>query len=140
MTNGSLSYPELLQRFLPRPIQTEAQYEAAVLQLNGLIDKGDLSAAEQDVLTLLGTLIIAYEEEHYPDEQFELRGLDLLKVLMDEAGLDQDELLPVFKTRAHLKAVLQGDQPLTGETVRKLAAFFDLPASLFLEPTVSVAA
>lgn len=99
-----------------------------------------LTAEEQDILTLLGTLIMAYEEEHYPDENFEVRGLDLLKVLIDEAGLDIDELLPVFKTRAYLEAVLRGEQPLTGDSVRRLAAFFDLPASLFLEPAMPLAA
>jgi HTH-type transcriptional regulator / antitoxin HigA len=140
MTSGSHSYPELLLHFLPRPIQTEAQYDTAVRQLNELIDQGNLSDEEQDVLTLLGTLIMAYEEDHYPDEMFELRGRDLLNTLLDEAGLATDELLPVFKTRSRLEAVLRGEQPLSEDLRNGLAAFFDVPAALFYEPVEALTA
>ena len=52
---GIASYPELLQTFQPRPIVTEAQYDHTVTQMNELLDVDELTADEQDLLTLLGT-------------------------------------------------------------------------------------
>lgn len=68
--NGTHSYQSLLQKFELRPIINEEQYDTVVGQMNVLLDKGDLTPAEQDMLTLLGTLVMAYEDEHYPDEKF----------------------------------------------------------------------
>lgn len=133
MTNGMLDYSSLLQVFQPRPIANEAAYDATVAQINQLIDKADLTADEQDLLTLLGTLVMAYEDEHYPDAQFELRGVALLRTMMKEAGLTEDDLLPVFATKAALLAVLAEEKPLHAEQTDRLAAFFDLPATLFVE-------
>ena len=75
MINGTRSYPELLQTYQPRTITTEAQYDAVVEQMNALIDKGNLPPAEQALLDLLGTLVTVYEQQHYPDTLFELRGI-----------------------------------------------------------------
>lgn len=131
---GTLSYQELLQLFVPRPIVTEAEYEATVAEMNALIDKGELTPDEQDFLTLLGTLVSAYEDEHYPDEGFELRGIELVKGLMELHDLKQKDLTPIFKTKSIVSEVLNGKRPLTIEHVNRLAAFFHLPHELFFEP------
>jgi len=133
MTNGMLDYDSLLQVFRPRPIANQAAYDATVAQINQLIDKGNLTVDEQDLLTLLGTLVMAYEDEYYPDAQFELRGVALLRTMMTEAGLTEDDLLPVFKTKAAVIAALDEEQPLYAEQANRLAAFFDLPSTLFVE-------
>ncbi len=134
MTTGTLNYQELLQTFVPRPITTEVEYDEAVVQINILIDKGDLTPDEQDFLTLLGTLITAYEDVHYPDEEFELRGIDLVKGLMELHELKQKDLVPIFKTKSIVSAVLNGKRPLTVEHIDKLAKRFNLPHELFFEP------
>ncbi|MCP4357596.1 MAG: transcriptional regulator [Chloroflexi bacterium] len=134
MTTGTLNYQELLQTFVPRPITTETEYDEAVTQLNMLIDKIVLTPDEQDFLTLLGTLISAYEDEHYPDEEFKLRGIELVKGLMELHELKQKDLVPIFKTKSIVSAVLNGKRPLTVEHIDKLAKQFDLPHELFFEP------
>ncbi|MCP4425005.1 MAG: hypothetical protein GY803_10965 [Chloroflexi bacterium] len=75
MTTGTYSYSDLLQTFPPRPIATEEEYDTRVAQMNKLIDKDNLTLDEQDLLTLLRTLIAAYEDKQYPDELLELRGM-----------------------------------------------------------------
>ncbi|MCE7983153.1 MAG: transcriptional regulator [Caldilinea sp. CFX5] len=131
MTNGTHSYQDLLQKFEPRPIANEEQYDAVVAQMNALIDQEKLTAAEQDILTLLGTLVMAYEDEHYPDANFMLYGLDLLRSLMAEAKLQVEDLLPVFETKAAVVDVLGGETLPTPEQIAKLSAFFGLPEPLF---------
>ncbi len=131
MMNGTHSYQELLQKFAPRPITNEEQYDVVITQMNALIDKQMLTAAEQDILTLLGTLVMAYEDEHYPDTNFMLYGLDLLRSLMAEAKLQAEDLLPVFETKAVVVDVLRGSRIPNAEQVAKLSTFFGLPESLF---------
>lgn len=133
MTKGKASYPDLLQSFQPRPIKTEAQYDTAVLQMNHLLDKGELTYDQQDLLTLLGTLVASYEDINFPDEQFEIRGIELVKALMMEQGLKQIDLLPIFKTKSIVSAVLHGKRRLTVRHIDELAAFFDLPHALFFD-------
>lgn len=104
-----------------------------IASINQLIDKGDLTPDEQDYLTLLGTLVAAYEDEHYPDETFELRGVALVKALLQEEQLQQNDLLPIFKTKSIASAVLNGKRRLTVEHIDGLAAYFHLPHELFFE-------
>lgn len=125
------SYRDLLQKFEPRPIATEEQYDAVVAQMNALIDKQALTAAEHDMLTLLGTLVMAYEDEYYPDTNFMLYGLDLLRSLMTEAQLQAEDLLPVFDTKTVAVDILHGEKTPTPEQITKLSTFFGLPESLF---------
>lgn len=63
MINGSPDYPDLLQAYLPRPITSEAQYDQVVSQINNLIDKEELPSGEQEMLNLLGSLLMVYEFE-----------------------------------------------------------------------------
>jgi hypothetical protein len=44
------------------------------------------------------------------------------------------DLVPIFKTRSIVSAVLAGKRQLTVEHINRLAAFFNLPHELFFEP------
>jgi HTH-type transcriptional regulator/antitoxin HigA len=134
MRTGTLSYPELLQTYVPRPISSESAYEVTVSQIDDLQNQGELTVDELDFLTLLGTLVSAYEEEAYPDEVFELRGIELVKGLMELHGLKRKDLVPIFKTKSIVSAVLNGKRPLTVEHINKLAKYFNLAHELFFEP------
>lgn len=130
----NLTYEQLMTAFMPRPIQSEAQYWETQAGIDALLDKDDLTPDEQDYLTLLGLVIERYEDDNEPD--FELRGVALIKALIEEQGLRQRDLVPVFKTDSIVSAVLNGKRSLTAEHINKLAAFFNLPHDLFFEPLV----
>jgi HTH-type transcriptional regulator/antitoxin HigA len=108
-----------------------AKFQAIVSQMDVLLDKGDLTLQEQDLLTSLGTLIAAYEEEAYPDEMFDLRGVELVRGLFELHDLKQKDLVPIFKTKSIVSAVLNGKRPLMVEHIDKLAKRFNLPHELF---------
>ncbi len=131
----NLTYEQLMTEFVPRPINSEAQYWETQSRIDALVDKGDLTPDEQDYLTMLGLVIARYEDDNEPD--FELRGVALIKALLQEQGLRQRDLVPIFKTDSIVSAVLNGKRSLTVEHINKLAAFFNLPHDLFFEPLVS---
>lgn len=128
------NYSQLLLTFLPRTIKGEADYIAVQKEIDRLIDQDDLSPAEQDYLDLLGTLLWEYEARTEPKAHYELRGIDLVKGLMELHGLKQKDLLPIFKTKSISSAILSGQRKLTAEHINRLAAFFHISHAWFFEP------
>jgi HTH-type transcriptional regulator / antitoxin HigA len=76
---------ELANNFLPRPIATEAELTIIQARINSLLDKAPLTQDDRDYLKVLGTLVYDYEEKHEPMPT--LRGIELLKALMEESDL-----------------------------------------------------
>jgi HTH-type transcriptional regulator / antitoxin HigA len=140
MTPGTVNetYRNLLLDFLPRPILDENDYRVTQREVDRLLDKQELSLPEHTYLDLLGTLIMEYESRVEPVEDYELRGVALIKGLLELHGLKQKDLTPIFKTRSIVSAVLNEKRPLTAEHINKLAAFFSLPHELFFEPLGTV--
>jgi HTH-type transcriptional regulator/antitoxin HigA len=132
-SSDETDYEALLLHFLPRPIETEAAYEATQREIDRLVDKGDLSPDEADYLHLLGTLVMEYEARTESAADYDLRGVALVRGLLSLHGLKQKDLVPIFKTKSIVSAVLNGKRPLTTTHINRLAAFFHLPHSLFFE-------
>ena len=132
MIGSNLTYAQLVAAFPPRPITSEEQFWATQEHIDVLVDKGDLTPDEQDYLAALGMMVTQYEDLHEPD--IKLRGLDLIRALMEEQGLSQRDLvLPVFKTDSIASAVLNRKRRLTAEHIDKLATYFDMPHAWFFE-------
>lgn len=129
-------YVDLFNEFVPRLPKNEAEYDALVEQLNWLIDKGDLSPDEHDYMMLLGVLIQAYDDVYYPDAMFDVRGSEFVRQLLQEQGLRQKDLVPIFKTESIVSDVLNGKRRMTVEHLVKMSDFFHLPIEAFIEPQV----
>lgn len=123
------SYIELLQKFPPRPIKSEADFLAVQKVIDTLLDSGEITPEKQEYINLLGILVHEYEEKHVsiPD----LSGVELLKALIDEFNLKQKDLIPIFKTESIVSAILNGQRKFTVEHIEKLAIFFNISPSVF---------
>jgi HTH-type transcriptional regulator / antitoxin HigA len=122
-------YVDLLNEFPPRPIKSEQEFVAIQKVVDVLLDAKQLSTDQKEYLNLLGMIIYEYEEKKIkiPD----IYGVDLLNVLIDEWGLKQKELIPIFKTESIVSAVLNGHRQLTVEHIQKLAEFFHVSPAVF---------
>lgn len=128
-----ITYAQLIANFPPRPITNDESYWATQDRIDALLDKGNLTIDEQDYLTVLGMMVERYESDQEPD--ITLRGIRLIRALMEEQGLKQRDLVaPIFKTDSIVSAVLNGKRQLTVEHINKLATFFNLPHAWFFEP------
>lgn len=128
-TTENDSYIELLQNFPPRPIKSEEEFLAVQEVIDTLLDSGEMTPEKQDYINVLGILVHEYEEKHVsiPD----LSGVELLKALIDEFGLKQKDLVPIFKTESIVSAILNGQRKLTVEHIEKLADYFNVSPSIF---------
>jgi HTH-type transcriptional regulator/antitoxin HigA len=126
---NNLTYTELLINFPPRTIKSEEDFQKTQACVDRLLDKGELTEAEEDYLDLLGVLISEYEQgqDLVPD----IYGVELLKVLIEELNLKQKDLVPIFKTESIVSDVLNGKRKLTVEHIQKLGEFFKVSPAVF---------
>jgi HTH-type transcriptional regulator/antitoxin HigA len=112
-------------------IRNEREYDAAVGRMNELLDEigTDESHPLYSLLDTLGTLIQAYEEEHYSIP--EAKGTDVLRFLMDEHGLTQSDLSEVG-SQGVVSEILNGKRELNVRQIRALAKRFKVSASVFV--------
>jgi HTH-type transcriptional regulator/antitoxin HigA len=112
-------------------IRGEDDYDRAVESLNSLLDEvgADESHPLYSLLDTLGTLIRAYEEEHYPFP--DARGGDVLRFLMDEHGLTQSDL-PEIGSQGVISEILRGKRELNIRQVRLLAQRFHVSPAVFV--------
>lgn len=112
-------------------IRNEREYNAAVKRLNGLLDEiGDNEKhALYGFLDTLGTLIQAYEAEHYPIP--EATGVEVLRFLMDEHGLTQSDL-PEVGSQGVVSEILNGKRELNVRQVRVLSQKFNVSSAVFV--------
>ena len=123
-------YLDLLNEFPPRPIKSNDDLIAVQEVVDALLDARNLSSDQQEYLNLLGMLISEYEEKNV--EIPDIHGVSLLNVLVEDWGLKQKELVPIFKTESIVSAVVNGHRQLTVEHIQKLAEFFHVsPAAFF---------
>jgi HTH-type transcriptional regulator / antitoxin HigA len=122
-------YVDLLNEFPPRLIRSEQEFLAIQKVVDTLLDAKQLSTDQKEYINLLGMIICEYEEKNV--EIPDIHGVDLLNVLIEEWGLKQKELIPIFKTESIISAILNGHRQLTVEHIQKLAEFFHVSPAVF---------
>ncbi len=125
-------YGRLLAEALPVTIRSEAQYERALKVVDSLMSKAEskLTREEDTLLDLLTTLIERYEDEHHPIP--DLPGNEVLAFFLQERGLKQSDLLPIFKSRGVISELVSGRRPIGLRIAKKLGKFFDINPEVFL--------
>jgi HTH-type transcriptional regulator/antitoxin HigA len=124
-------YGRILSRMCPRPIRTDADLEDAVARLDDL-DRRDehLTPEERELAELYTTLIEAYEERHYPVPHAPPH--EFLRALLEQRGLAQADIAPMLGGSGHTSEILNAKRSISKVQAKKLAAFFKLPADLFI--------
>ena len=112
------------------PIRTEADYEAALAEIERLFDAAP-HTPEGDCLEVLATLVEAYEEQHYslptPDP------IEAIKYYMESRGLCRRDLEPYLGSRARVAEVLNRKRPLSLEMIRRLHTGLGLEAEILIQ-------
>lgn len=130
-TIDEAAYGKLLARALPRVIKTEAENERMIAELERLDTRGrPLTPEEENLADLMTLLVRQFEESKYPLGHAD--PVEALRVLMEDRGMRQRDLIPVFESSSVVSDVLNGKRSISKAHARKLAAHFHVPASLFI--------
>ena len=127
---NSQKYADLLKLARPTRISTEADYDRAIAFVDKLITKAKPNTEEEKILELMVTLIEVYESEHYPIPRAEPRSV--IKMLMEDRGLEQKDLIGVLGSKSAVSQVLNGNRHPSKTQVKNLAEFFHVKPELFV--------
>ncbi|MEP9350268.1 transcriptional regulator [Xanthobacter sp. KR7-225] len=114
--------------FAPKPIRTEAQYQAAVARMDELLAAPDAEASEE--LDLITILVMAYEAEQVPDVP--LDPVAYLEASMDNRGLTQADLARLLGSSSRAAEVLGGKRELSKAMIRALVEAWGLDANTLI--------
>jgi HTH-type transcriptional regulator / antitoxin HigA len=112
-----------------KPIRTEADYEAALLRIDALMDAAAGTPAA-DELEVWATLVDLYEEQHFPIDWPD--PIEAIRFRMEQAGLTPRDLIPFLGSRAKVSEVLSGKRSLTLQMMRALHEHLGIPAEVLL--------
>jgi HTH-type transcriptional regulator/antitoxin HigA len=117
-----------------KPIRTEADYEAALAEVEQLWGT-EPGTPEGDRFEVLFTLVEAYEERHYPILPPD--PVEAIKYYMDSRGLDRRDLEQYIGPSGRVSEVLSRKRPLTLAMIRKLNAGLGIPAEVLIQAPIN---
>ena len=122
---------KLAKQYPLRKIKSEKANKTALTFFRKIRSVGEenLSKGEIEFLQVLATLIKDFESKHYSFEK--PSPVELLKYLMEEHGLTQNDLAEDFGGQATVSLVLSGKRDFTKAHIEKLSKRFNVSPALF---------
>lgn len=114
-----------------KPIRTEADYEAALEEIERLWGAA-YGSPEGDRLDVLVTLVEAYEEQHHPIPPPD--PIEAILHHMESQGLSHRDLEPYLGSRACISEILNRKRPLSLDMIRKLQSGLGISAEVLIQP------
>jgi HTH-type transcriptional regulator / antitoxin HigA len=129
-TLDPVRYGELCAEAIPKLISNDREFDRMAKELENLAFRDNPTPEETALAELLAKLIQDYDDRRHllPD----LPPHKLIRFLINQRGLRQADLLPIFGARSIASAVLNGRREPSKTHIRRLAEFFQVPAGLFL--------
>lgn len=112
-------------------VGNDEEHASAMERVDYLIGKDDLTLEESSELDVLSTLIESYEKKRWPLD-CEISPVDAIKVAMEEKGLKQVDLVPLFGNKSQVSAIMNGRRPLTVKYIRILSKELHIPSKILL--------
>lgn len=112
-----------------KPIRTEEDYQAALEEIERLMD-AQPDTPEGDRLDVLATLVEAWEEKHFPIEEPD--PIEAIQHRMEALGMSRKDLATMIGGRNRVSEVLSRKRPLTINMIRRLSEGMHLPAGVLI--------
>jgi len=127
-------FEQLVEMMPPQAIRNDAQNRRTLDMIDRLMSRSKLTRGQALYLETLVQLVQAYEAEHHRIDTSDLRGIDSLRHLLAENGMNASDLARLLGVHASMGSkILKGERSLTVEHVRKLAARFKVRPELFID-------
>ena len=114
-------------------IRTDANYRDALHEVSALIDLDpDRDSPEGERLEVIGTLVQAYETEHYPIDPPD--PIEAIRFRMDQSSMGVKDLVPFIGPLNRVYEVLARKRPLTLRMIQKINTSWKIPAASLIAP------
>jgi HTH-type transcriptional regulator / antitoxin HigA len=125
-----IRYGRLCAEIIPKAIENDEEFDRLVAQMEALDFKEDPTPEDEALSATLAVLIQDYDDRHH--ELPEAPPDAVIRVLMEQRGLKQADLLGVFGSRSVASDVINGKREPSKAHIRKLAEFFRVTPAAFL--------
>jgi HTH-type transcriptional regulator / antitoxin HigA len=116
-----------------RPLRTEADYAAALAEIERYFDKEPKPGThEADRFDLLALVLEDYESKHWPIEPPD--PIDAIRYRMELSGYTQADLGRLIGSRQRASDILSRKRRLTMKMAWKLHRDWDIPAEALIRP------
>jgi HTH-type transcriptional regulator / antitoxin HigA len=122
-------YGDLLAKYQPKAIETEAENEAAIMLAESL-EHRQRTPEEDALLELLIILIEKFEDASYPVPNVEPDRM--LLHLMEARNMKQEELVGVIGSRGVVSEIVNGKRSISKAQAKALGQLFHVSPSLFI--------
>ncbi len=123
---------QLSEPVMIRPIKTAADYEAALVELDGLIGRVEPSTPDGNRYALLASLVEAYEATHYPVEA-SADPIAMIEFVLDARELTRKDLEPFIGTRQRVWDIMEKRRRLTLPMIRRLHEGLNIPVDVLIQ-------
>lgn len=125
--------PATLDFTKPHVLRTEEEYQAAVSEVDTLLD-ADVRAGTEgyDRLEFLSVLIQVYEDKHHPIDDSLVTAQDAVLFMSEQKGMSRAELAEILGGRSRVSEFFGGKRPLSRTQIQKLRDALGIPADLLL--------
>jgi HTH-type transcriptional regulator / antitoxin HigA len=121
----------LLDFSKPHVLRTEAEYEAAVREIERLLDEDPAPGTEgYDRLEFLSVLVEHYEEQHYAMDPVTPQGA--VEFMMEQKGLSRADLEEPMGGKSRVSEFLSGKRELSKSQIQELRRLLGIPADVLL--------
>jgi HTH-type transcriptional regulator/antitoxin HigA len=117
----------------PHVLRTEDEYDAAVAEIDRLLDLDPAPFTEDsDRLELLAVLVEAYEARHNPIDDSELTPQDVVDFMLDQKGMTRAELAGIMGGRSRVSDFFNAKRELSKAQIEALRDKLGIPADLLM--------
>jgi HTH-type transcriptional regulator/antitoxin HigA len=117
----------------PRVLRTTDEYEAAVAEIDRLLDLDPVPfSAESDRLELLSVLVEDFEARHDPIDDSDLTPQDIVEFMVEQKGITRAELAEIMGGRSRISDFMSGKRDLSKGQIQALRDKLGIPADLLL--------
>ncbi len=113
-----------------KPIKTEADYQAALLNIEPYFDLEQMTEEQQDYFEIMLTLIEAYEAKHYPIDPPD--PIEAIKFRMEQQGLEIKDLGEIIGKPNRVYEIFNKTRPLTLNMIRNINKKMGISADILI--------
>ena len=128
-------YGALFAHGVAHTITTDAENRAAIKELEVYSLAENPTPEEEAYCEVLATLIEQYEKRYRLN--ITLNPIETLKLLIENRGLKQADLVPEIDSKSHVSEILNGTRELSKGHIMKLSNFFSVSPEVFFPITAA---
>ncbi len=123
--------PALLDFSRPHVLKDDAEYDAAIAEIERLVDE-DVEAGSEgyERLEFLSVLVEHYEDERYP--MGAVVPQQAVAFMLEQKGIDRSDLDEVMGGKSRVSEFLNGKRELSKSQIEGLRRLLGIPADILL--------